>query len=284
VLALIPTLGKQVIQAMNVERLAELLNHTKSRQPQTTKPPIPPSETPDHNDNDNNHNNTHTIENTNPDHHLNNNTAIKNPVITIDHNVQDEKSSNSAAPATQDLSDLLVRPDGSRIQKRSEIWREMMIVSFSRLFTCLYGLTLLTLQTHLQLGLLGRDSYLSSIVSNENLDRESDFVGDERLDRLYEEQSDDNPLNSLTERRYLTFSYWYLHQGWLVLSERTRKAVEDILSSRNLKDLVSVSDLQEIFDLIRKSVELESDGTEFKYVRVSILDCSNIPPNKLPMI
>jgi peroxin-3 len=160
----------------------------------------------------------------------------------------------------------------------------MMIVSFSRLFTCLYGLTLLTLQTHLQLGLLGRDSYLSSIVSNENLDRESDFVGDERLDRLYEEQSDDNPLNSLTERRYLTFSYWYLHQGWLVLSERTRKAVEDILSSRNLKDLVSVSDLQEIFDLIRKSVELESDGTEFKYVRVSILDCSNIPPNKLPMI
>ncbi|KAA1126742.1 peroxin [Puccinia graminis f. sp. tritici] len=59
-------------------------------------------------------------------------------------------------------------------------------------------------------------------------------------------------LDSPTERRYLTFSYWYLHQGWLVLARRTRTAVVDALASRNLKYFVSASDLLEIFDLVRK--------------------------------
>jgi peroxin-3 len=165
----------------------------------------------------------------------------------------------------QDLAELLVRPDGTVLQKRSEIWREMMVVSFTRLFTCLYGVSLLTLQTHVQLGLLGRDAYLSSILSVERRDEAEEELRDDEQVELWPEPVVDS-LDSPTERRYLTFSYWYLHQGWLVLARRTRTAVVDALASRNLKDFVSASDLLEIFDLVRKKVELEADGSQFKSV------------------
>lgn len=263
VLALIPTLGKQVIHAMNVERLVELLSHTKLRQTkpnpslpstdeqQTTDNPIISNGTGDPN---------HATDGQSPDSSIHlNGASDSNSTLTVDH-----------TPLPQDFSELLVRPDGTTIQKRSEIWREMMIVSFSRLFTCLYGLTLLTLQTHVQLGLLGRDSYLSSILSSERVDYEesegASHDDNHQLD-LSSGQGPD-PLGNVTERRYLTFSYWYLHQGWMVLSRRTRNAVTDVLSSRSLKDLVSASDLQEIFDLIRKGVELEPDGTEFNFAPI----------------
>ncbi|KAA1069895.1 peroxin [Puccinia graminis f. sp. tritici] len=250
VLALIPTLGKQVIQAMNVERLVEVLSQTKSRS--TTQIGRSPS----------NQEKEPSIKSTPPpepesipngDHSSEPHPSLENSITTSSSSeiinpldptpterapsAEPPASKPTTAPFPQDLAELLVRPDGTVLQKRSEIWREMMVVSFTRLFTCLYGVSLLTLQTHVQLGLLGRDAYLSSILSVE------------KRDESEEELRDDE-------------------QGWLVLARRTRIAVVDALASRNLKDFVAASDLLEIFDLVRKKVELEADGSQFNFAPI----------------
>ncbi|KAL8276460.1 hypothetical protein RQP46_011162 [Phenoliferia psychrophenolica] len=48
---------------------------------------------------------------------------------------------------------------------RVELWTEIKILSFTRTLTSLYLLTLLSLQTHIQLNLLGRASYVSSVLA-----------------------------------------------------------------------------------------------------------------------
>ncbi|POV95520.1 hypothetical protein PSTT_16170, partial [Puccinia striiformis] len=259
VLALIPTLGKQVVQAMNVEKLVEVLSQTKSRP--ATKP-APSTADDNHQPSSSNQRTSLKSEKINGDSRI-----IDNESMT------DEPSTSKLLPP-QDVADLLVRPDGTIIQKRSEIWREMMIISFTRLFTCLYGVTLLTLQTHIQLGLLGRDSYLSSILSTSKAGLLMDDDEEDSDDDQEDEDRTDFPgshldpsylIDSLVERKYLTFSYWYLHHGWIILAARTRSAVVNVLATRSLKDTLSESDLLHIFLLIRKNVELESDGlTEYK--------------------
>ncbi|KAA1106773.1 peroxin [Puccinia graminis f. sp. tritici] len=166
-------------------------------------------------------------------------------------------SKPTTAPFPQDLARITrpTRRHGS--PERSEIWREMIVVSFTRLFHVSIWVSPVDLtRHHVQLGLLGRDAYLAaSSRSRSVMSREEELRDDEQVE-LWPEPVDS--LDSPTERRYLTFSYWYLHQGWLVLARRTRIAVVDALASRNLKDFVSASDLLEIFDLVRKKVELEA--------------------------
>ncbi|KAH9440499.1 hypothetical protein MJO28_016302 [Puccinia striiformis f. sp. tritici] len=294
VLALIPTLGKQVVQAMNVEKLVEVLSQTKSRP--ATKP-APSTADDNHQPSSSNQENiTEKAEKINGDsriidnesmtdvqhnHSLDNSITsssdITNNIPLDNHNPTLNPVERSQEPSTskllppQDVADLLVRPDGTIIQKRSEIWREMMIISFTRLFTCLYGVTLLTLQTHIQLGLLGRDSYLSSILSTSKAgllmdDDEEDSDDEDRTDFPGSQLDPSYLIDSLVERKYLTFSYWYLHHGWVILAARTRSAVVNVLATRSLKDTLSESDLLHIFLLIRKNVELESDGlTEYNF-------------------
>lgn len=286
VLALIPTLGKQVIQSMNVEKLVEFLSQTKSR---ASKPDLSESKTENHPGPDS----THLINGDSQLLHLNNISQSlehtheneEEPLpdeIQVNRVPSHEKSldgtdgSNGPIDKSQlihtppshtpeDLSQILSRPDGTLIQKRSEIWTEMMLVSFTRLFTCLYGVTLLNLQTHIQLSLLGRDLYLNSIVS-ENFDEVG--VNDDDTEDRFSNFRERDQLQVATERRYLTFSWWYLHRGWIILSKRIRDAVTDVFASRSLKDQISLSDLEEIFNSIRKTVELERDGTDFSFTPI----------------
>ncbi|MBW0477830.1 hypothetical protein O181_017545 [Austropuccinia psidii MF-1] len=261
ILALIPTLSKQILEGMNVEKLVEFLNQTKSqaRHPATTNP-ITQSQSPQLNGDDTESENTRNQKNS---------SLLDGSSLSPITDIAEKNDKNNATPPLQTSQpdrnqgqeiDFLVRPDGTRIQKRSEIWQEMMCLSFSRLLASLYGIALLTLQTHIQLGLLGRNSYLRSIISPESLTLDDDEIRDQQciLPKC-------NVLDPTTERRYLTLSWWYLHQGWKKLKDRIRAAVVEALASKNLKDQVSLSDLQMIFESVCKKVELEPDGSDFKF-------------------
>lgn len=114
-------------------------------------------------------------------------------------------------------------------------------VAFTRTITAIYVLTLLTLQTHVQLNLLGRSNYLSSVLSPSAPSPDASSptleVFNEEIDLSNGEDSnyvDSRPMRKgevgkETERMFLTFSWWLLHEGWKDVAARVRVAVEDIV-------------------------------------------------------
>merc|ERR1712000_198027 len=50
-------------------------------------------------------------------------------------------------------------------EERKQLWNEVKITSVTRAFTLIYSLSLLIILTRIQLNLLGRLNYLSSVIS-----------------------------------------------------------------------------------------------------------------------
>jgi peroxin-3 len=108
----------------------------------------------------------------------------------------------------------------------------------------MYSITLLTLFTHLQLSLLNRIKYVRSVVQLDIEEQERDtpngthpahgisaslrqWLSD---DSHVPSRSDSTPsLESESEMKYLTMSWWLLHVGWKDVGERVRRAVEEVL-------------------------------------------------------
>lgn len=122
---------------------------------------------------------------------------------------------------------------------RSQPRLTLHTTAFTRTITSLYLLTLLTLQTHVQLNLLGRASYVSSVIaalppspSPDPLTRGMNFDEDLEL-ALYgareEKDASQVGVSKRTEREYLTFSWWLLHRGWKIVAERVKRAVEEVV-------------------------------------------------------
>lgn len=47
----------------------------------------------------------------------------------------------------------------------------------------------------------------------------------------YDEDTDEDAQRRDVERKYLTFSWWLLHEGWKKVEVRVREAVEDVVGS-----------------------------------------------------
>ncbi|KAF9985463.1 peroxin [Modicella reniformis] len=131
-------------------------------------------------------------------------------------------------------------------QIKLELWNELKIMSFTRTITALYSLTLLTLLTQVQLNLLGRFTYVSSVVALANT-----------TDAAYriESPSTKGPLSFQTEKKYLTFSYWLLHEGWRRWSEKVRGVVEDIVGTISLKKTFAAKEFSDLLGEIRARLE-----------------------------
>ncbi|KAL2013575.1 hypothetical protein VTN00DRAFT_1100 [Thermoascus crustaceus] len=143
--------------------------------------------------------------------------------------------------------------DGQRPKRsKTQLWNEVKITSITRSFTLLYTLSLLTLLTRIQLNLLGRRNYLSSVVSlakppanttTISLENHEDDIG-QMFGNDYE-----------TNRRYLTFSWWLLHRGWKDLMEKVRTAVIEVFGPLNPRDDITLAKLSDLTLQVRKKVE-----------------------------
>lgn len=103
------------------------------------------------------------------------------------------------------------------------IWN---FLGFTRTVTALYSLTFLTLLTQVQLNLLGRFTYVSSVVALSSTTDASVRVESPTKGSM---SSTNGQLDFQTEKKYLTFSYWLLHEGWRRWSEKVREVVEDVV-------------------------------------------------------
>lgn len=143
----------------------------------------------------------------------------------------------------------------SQKAKRSklQLWNDLKISAITRAFTLIYTLALLTLLTRIQLNLLGRRSYLSSVVSLATGGMEQSTISLENHD-------DDNPDQAYgndfeTNRRYLTFSWWLLHRGWREVMLKVEAAVNDVFSTLSPREDVTMQMFSELTLEVRKRVE-----------------------------
>ncbi|OJD14896.1 hypothetical protein AJ78_04812 [Emergomyces pasteurianus Ep9510] len=143
--------------------------------------------------------------------------------------------------------------DTPKLKSRTQLWNDLKINSLTRSFTLIYTLSLLTLLTRIQLNLLGRRNYLSSVVSLASPPQDQSTINLEDHDDEGIGHAFGNDFE--TNRRYLTFSWWLLHRGWRQLMGKVKGAVEDVFGSVNPREDITQETLSELTLAVRKKVE-----------------------------
>lgn len=143
----------------------------------------------------------------------------------------------------------------------------------TRALTLIYTLSLLTIFTRIQLNLLGRRNYLSSVISLAAPPSDSSRIHLENRD-------DDNPDQDYgndfeTNRKYLTFSWWLLHRGWDSIMQKVETAVRECFGPLKPNDSLSFERLSELILDVRKKVEGATDAERKEQKWLSFL----LPPS-----
>lgn len=116
----------------------------------------------------------------------------------------------------------------------------------------MYTLALLTMLTRVQLNLLGRRSYLSSVVSL--------ATGSNNAAISLENKDDDNSTEAYGDdfevnRKYLTFSWWLLNKGWVDVMQRVEDAVKQVFGQTSPRDQVTFDSFSNMTKEVRRLVE-----------------------------
>lgn len=114
--------------------------------------------------------------------------------------------------------------------------------------------------TRVQLNLLGRRSYLSSVVAL--------ATGSQQATISLENNDDDSPnphgSDFDTNRKYLTFSWWLLNKGWVDVMHRVESSVRTVFGSLSPRDLVTFDRVSQLTAEVRKLIEGSSSNNSNK--------------------
>lgn len=127
--------------------------------------------------------------------------------------------------------------------------------AFTRAFTLIYTLALLTILTRVQLNLLGRKNYLSSVVSLAERDESPtiSLVDNDSKKPAYGATDDE------VNRQYLVFSWWFLHKGWRRVRERVEQVIKEVFGGYTPRDTITLKQLHTLTDQVRRKIEVD-DG------------------------
>ena len=129
----------------------------------------------------------------------------------------------------------------------------LMKLALTRAFTLIYTVSLLSLLTRVQLNLLGRRSYLSSLVAHTSPGPQDQMINLEDFADAHKQAGDGNEFE--LNRQYLTFSWWLLHKGWGMVMERVESAVNEIFGPVKPTADISASQFSTLVLEMRKKVE-----------------------------
>ncbi|KAI8327964.1 Peroxin-3 [Chlamydoabsidia padenii] len=145
-------------------------------------------------------------------------------------------------------------------QAKYLLWEDIKVTSFTRTLASIYSLTLVTLLTHVQLNLLGRFTYVWSVSV---LNKPEPTI---RLQHEDDTKTGAGFLDPQTERMFLSASWWLLHRGWRKCAERVKEAVDDVVGKIPLKSILTYQGTEELIKKLRKRIEYEEDGqTPFSF-------------------
>ncbi|KAF9345747.1 peroxin, partial [Mortierella sp. AD094] len=188
------------------------------------------------------------------------------PEIQIQESAESQTTNNAEETATQlqNATQAVVKDEvAATIDRRTklELWSELKIMTFTRTVTALYSLTFLTLLTQIQLNLLGRFTYVSSVIALSNTTDASYRVESPAVKGSL--TSTNGLLDFQTEKKYLTFSYWLLHEGWRRWSEKVREVIEEVVGGISLKRSLNAKEFSDLLGEIRARLEYtEVDGKQ----------------------
>lgn len=156
-------------------------------------------------------------------------------------------------------------------RSKLELWNEVKIMSLTRIFSLYYAIALLVIFTRVQLNLIGRESYVSSVMSIVIPSSSSGGGGGFGMSQsqsmpqiqLRDEgeeyrQTFDTPLN----RQYMTFVWWLLNRGWQPLVHRVRAAVEQVFGRLEVREDVTLAQFRLLTSRVRSIVEFNGDGDD----------------------
>ena len=138
-------------------------------------------------------------------------------------------------------------------KSKAQLWNELKIGSITRAFTLVYTLSLLTLLTRIQLNLLGRRNYLSSVVSLASYPPQDPTISLENHDDDKVEQAHGHDFE--TNRKFLTFSWWLLHRGWRDVMAKVEAAVQDVFGPLSPRQDIQLDQLSALILDVRRKVE-----------------------------
>ncbi|RKF55482.1 Peroxisomal biogenesis factor 3 [Erysiphe neolycopersici] len=139
-------------------------------------------------------------------------------------------------------------------KSKLQLWNDLKISAITRAFTLIYTLALLTLLTRIQLNLLGRRSYLSSVVSlATSVMNHQSTISLENHDDDNSEQVYGNDFE--TNKMYLTFSWWLLHRGWRDIMLKVEAAVREVFGTLSPRDELSFDKFSNLTLEVRKKIE-----------------------------
>ncbi|KAJ2162559.1 peroxin [Coemansia sp. RSA 552] len=159
--------------------------------------------------------------------------------------------------APEDESESPEAPDaGEDVPRRTkvEIWEDIKIQSFARTLIAVYAESLLTILVHIQLNMVGRSTYLDSVIGRyTGAAGEAGSVGQVALEGRYESR-----LPLADEQNFLMLSWWFLNRGWRQLMAQVLRATEHCVGQLSLKERLSHRELAALFNDIH--VRLREDG------------------------
>ena len=114
-------------------------------------------------------------------------------------------------------------------------------------------MSLLSLLTRLQLNLLGRKSYVATITFQALSSSQNQAIGlEDRVNgRPQPLNGDDFELN----RKYLAFSWWFLHKGWKEIMVRVETAVIEVFGPIKPTEDIPLVTLSSLILTVRRMVE-----------------------------
>jgi len=159
--------------------------------------------------------------------------------------------------------------NGKPKKSKAQLWQEMKIHSIARVLTLLYTISLLSLLTRIQLNLLGRRTYLSSVVAMASPPPPMEGS------RISLENKDDDNFENFygndfdTNRKYLTFSWWLLHRGSKQIMERVLSVVKDVFGQVNIREDLTLERLGSLIMQCRRDIEgaTEEDRRDMKWLQ-----------------
>lgn len=116
--------------------------------------------------------------------------------------------------------------------------------------------------TRIQLNLLGRRSYLSSVVSLATGSAREGAIALENNDDDGDYDAENQAYGSDFEvnRKYLTFSWWLLNRGWVDVMQRVESAVRQVFGPLSPRDTITFDAFSKLTKEVRTIIEGSSSS------------------------
>ncbi|KAJ2850222.1 peroxin [Coemansia brasiliensis] len=158
------------------------------------------------------------------------------------------KVNDSESPA-QTVNGTPARARDTPKRTKVEIWEDIKVQSFARTMIAVYAESLLAILVHIQLNMVGRSTYLDSVIG-----KYTDVANDKVvLGGRYVSQ-----LSLADEQNFLMLSWWFLNRGWRRLMTQMLNATNQCVGQLSLKERLTHRELTSLFNDIH--VRLRENG------------------------